>query len=288
MVKAVEFVRVYVHPSCSDHLVLPLEFVNMLEKPLPHEATLHDQTGRSWIVTITTGDERTVSGLCMKDGWRDFAGHHALAYGDFLLFGYDGESDFSVSVFASDGFKKHSGIPTDCFSHPVKEEPDVEPENVPDTSKPDLGGRNSFGTPVIGTSQAQTGEMTPVPVIKCEEFELGEADYILLKPETCGFTGTHGDTGGISKAFLKAHGIQLEPKIELCDQEGEKWPVKVYSAGRHTSFTSGWSEFRKSHKLGTSNSCLFEFVLGVGNKCKAVHVQISGGRSRSHVKCSDA
>ncbi|KAL6180452.1 hypothetical protein ACLB2K_047115 [Fragaria x ananassa] len=43
--------------------------------------------------------ESTENGMFFQNGWECFVKDHHLELGDFLIFGYDGESKFSVTIY---------------------------------------------------------------------------------------------------------------------------------------------------------------------------------------------
>ena len=52
--------------------------------------------GHVWPVRLEKGSDNS---CFISDGWKEFAEHHSIGYGYFLVFGYEGASNFRVSVF---------------------------------------------------------------------------------------------------------------------------------------------------------------------------------------------
>jgi hypothetical protein len=65
------------------------------------------------------------------------------------------------------------------------------------------------------------------------------------------------------------------------DQNRNSWPVKInfVSDGR-IAIGTGWSTFRMKNNIKVRDQCVFEFVIGRGNTCNEMHVQILRGNAR--------
>lgn len=92
--------------------MIPPAFIDILEKPLPDEVSLLDEIGRLWYVETKTEDTEERFRVIFEKGWKIFANDQSLEFGDFLVFSYDGDSRFSVTIFAKDGIKKDLGAVT--------------------------------------------------------------------------------------------------------------------------------------------------------------------------------
>jgi hypothetical protein len=80
---------------------------------------------------------------------------------------------------------------------------------------------------------------------------------------------------------IKAFNIRLEENMVIRDQNRNQWPVKVrFRDDGRFALGRGWSDFRKENNLQVRDQCVFEFVLGRGNTCKEIHVQILRGNAR--------
>ncbi|KAL6283593.1 hypothetical protein ACE6H2_014522 [Prunus campanulata] len=74
---------------------IPPKFVkNFNVRPL-HKCALSGPSGIRWTVEL----EERGNGLFFQDGWQGFVKDHHLEDGDFLVFKYDGESKFKVTIY---------------------------------------------------------------------------------------------------------------------------------------------------------------------------------------------
>ncbi|BAT82712.1 hypothetical protein LR48_Vigan01g331500 [Vigna angularis] len=85
----------FLRTGYDQHLALPKTFSDNLKKKPPANVTLKGPSGVAWNVgIITSGDT-----LYFACGWEQFVKDHCLKENDFLVFKYNGESQFDVLVF---------------------------------------------------------------------------------------------------------------------------------------------------------------------------------------------
>ncbi|KAL0863261.1 hypothetical protein Bca101_042379 [Brassica carinata] len=139
-------------------------------------------------------------------------------------------------------------------------------------------GHSRFDVTIYG-KDGYPREMSWVPEKKHREFE--EPVY---KPQNPHFV--RNITPGslrlleIPTTFLKANGIELEDgqNIELCDENGKKWPLKIEKHDRgHVFSYDSWLCFCESHILRNPNKCLFEFIVSCDGTCDQILVRIFRG-----------
>ncbi|CAN8251379.1 unnamed protein product [Cochlearia groenlandica] len=285
--KDLHFFKVFLPEFSSRELVIPPAFIGMLEKPLPNEVSLLDEIGRLWSVESKTEDRVRVS---FKKGWELIAKDLSLEFGDFLVFRYDAVSRFFVAVFAKDGCKKDlrtsrsrvsvDNEPVRNIIKPirvsVKEEPnvtvDIEPEKVPTIkTKPEqhyVHTRTKLNRP-----RDPCGISSWVPEKK---------HRVIKEPKNPHFVRNITQRAlchlEIPTTFLKSNCIVMEEDVELCDENGKKWPLKIVSHDRGFKFSKdSWLTFCKNHVLTKPNKCLFEFIVGSNGICKEIQVCIISG-----------
>ncbi|XP_044970658.1 B3 domain-containing protein Os11g0197600-like isoform X1 [Hordeum vulgare subsp. vulgare] len=89
-----QFFRVFMSDSFMEHVTIPLGFHKYLEE-CTGMVSLRGPSGNKWSVELTK-----ISGeLCFARGWKEFLYDHRVRYGYLLVFRYDGQSQFSVTVF---------------------------------------------------------------------------------------------------------------------------------------------------------------------------------------------
>jgi len=79
---------------------LPKTFSDNLKKKLPENVTLKGPSGVEWNVGLETRDNT----VYFVDGWHQFARDHSLKENDFLVFKFNGESNFNVLIFQGESF----------------------------------------------------------------------------------------------------------------------------------------------------------------------------------------
>eukprot|EP00268_Persea_americana_P046921 TRINITY_DN4852_c0_g1_i2.p1 TRINITY_DN4852_c0_g1~~TRINITY_DN4852_c0_g1_i2.p1 ORF type:complete len:192 (-),score=40.09 TRINITY_DN4852_c0_g1_i2:353-928(-) len=89
-------------PGFSEKLSLPPAFLKHLMGEKRHKAILKSPLGISWHVKVCGGKACKWFG----DGWFDFVQGHGLQIGECLVFRYDGDMVFYVTVFESSACEK--------------------------------------------------------------------------------------------------------------------------------------------------------------------------------------
>lgn len=81
--------------TCSDVQGIPEDFVCKYGKDLSNPVCFKLPCGSEWEVGLT----RYNGEVWFKKGWPDFSKFYSLGYNDMLVFGYEGNSRFQVSIF---------------------------------------------------------------------------------------------------------------------------------------------------------------------------------------------
>ncbi|XP_073134230.1 B3 domain-containing protein Os01g0723500-like isoform X2 [Henckelia pumila] len=105
-IKRPYFLRGFAPSTCSERLNIPCSFIKHMEGRASGTTTLVGPSGNNWYAElILIGD-----GLFFSDGWEAFASDHFLEQGDFLVFGYDGDLQFTVLVFDQSMCEKEAAL----------------------------------------------------------------------------------------------------------------------------------------------------------------------------------
>lgn len=81
---------------------IPPAFVKEFRGNIPNEVILRDVRGKHCHV----GLEKVERDVLIKNGWQEFVRDHSVALGDFLVFSYNGNALFDVSIFGRSGCRK--------------------------------------------------------------------------------------------------------------------------------------------------------------------------------------
>uniref|UniRef100_A0A453LW52 TF-B3 domain-containing protein n=3 Tax=Aegilops tauschii subsp. strangulata TaxID=200361 RepID=A0A453LW52_AEGTS len=149
------FFRALISNSFMEHVTIPAGFHKYLED-CTGMVSLRGPSGNKWPVELAK-----ISGeLCFARGWKEFLSDHRVGYGYLLVFRYDGQSQFSVTVFLPSSCE----APYASLAQPQHKDIDVAREeekglistNVDDTV-PQEDARS--GTSVDGTPQNEASEV---------------------------------------------------------------------------------------------------------------------------------
>lgn len=89
----------------EQQLALPKTFSDNLKKKLPENVSLKSPSGVVWSIGLTTRDDT----LYFAHGWEQFVKDNFLKEKDFLVFKYNGESQFDVLIFDGGSFCEKAG-----------------------------------------------------------------------------------------------------------------------------------------------------------------------------------
>ncbi|TVU25393.1 hypothetical protein EJB05_27888, partial [Eragrostis curvula] len=100
------FFKVFFPKKSGENLMIPPPFYQYLEEEPNRWISLKGPSGNSWQVMLTSGSK----GLAFMQGWKEFVMDHFLNWGHFLVFTYDGCSEFSVIVLCPSGIDDKSAL----------------------------------------------------------------------------------------------------------------------------------------------------------------------------------
>ncbi|CAN6300635.1 unnamed protein product [Urochloa humidicola] len=89
-----------------EKLRIPPAFNKLLENEYLGEVSLRGPSGNTWHAKLVQDSE----GFYFTHGWNEFFIDHSINLGDFLFFGYDGQSQFSIRIFDLTGCEKQSAF----------------------------------------------------------------------------------------------------------------------------------------------------------------------------------
>ncbi|TVU26284.1 hypothetical protein EJB05_28823 [Eragrostis curvula] len=107
------FFKVFFPHQSGERLKIPQPFCEYLKEEPNRPVSLKGPSGNTWQVMLTSVEE----GLGFTQGWKEFVGDHSLQQGHFLVFTYDGHSEFSVVVLSNSGVEDKSALD----AHPSEE-----------------------------------------------------------------------------------------------------------------------------------------------------------------------
>ncbi|TVU26286.1 hypothetical protein EJB05_28825, partial [Eragrostis curvula] len=100
------FFKVFLPHQSGERLEIPQPFYKYLKEEPNRPVSLKGRSGNTWKVMLTSVEE----GLGFTKGWKEFVGDHSLQEGHFLVFTYDGHSEFSVLVLNKSGVEDESAL----------------------------------------------------------------------------------------------------------------------------------------------------------------------------------
>ncbi|KAG5241619.1 B3 domain-containing protein [Salix suchowensis] len=275
-----EFFKVYLSDLSSRQLSLPPAFgiqFNGKDEALPKNATLKDGNTKIWQVGLVKREGFWV----INDGWKEFACYHSLVDGDFLIFKYDGISEFEVELYCNNGLKKEGrGIEKKPSIH-VKEEQETEEDFIGRRPSSGCKQNDSVIDPRITRSQGLFGKSGPksseTKIVKLGECKGSKAPSSVPRevPRFVINITQYTRYARIPNKFMREHNIEVPKEIKLRNESGKLWPVQInlWDSG-YTVLKNGFSEFCRANKVVPKDQCALTFICSKGNLCKVIQVQV--------------
>ncbi|XVF59515.1 hypothetical protein PTKIN_Ptkin07bG0282100 [Pterospermum kingtungense] len=94
--KSPHFFKIILHDTLRNgKLMIPTKFVRKYGNGMSSPIFLNVPTGAIWKVELTKSDGK----VWLDSGWQQFSNHYSLEFGHFLVFRYEGNSNFHVLIF---------------------------------------------------------------------------------------------------------------------------------------------------------------------------------------------
>ncbi|XP_073044878.1 B3 domain-containing protein REM9-like [Primulina eburnea] len=234
------FYKLLVTPDFDSQLRLPPQFVKDHAEILPKKATIRIESGESWIVKI----ERVGQHRFFTEGWEKFSRDVDLEFKQFMLFWFDGESGFRVSVYGMSGCERELSVLNTRGGSENSEHGDGQEDF---TAKSESGDEDDANIDEERGFRARKQWRFRAELKKHHETELE----------------VPGD-------FAKGTGIAENGRIFLLTHpKSKKWPVFV-TTRRHDkdqsfAMTVGWNDFLVGSKMRIGSMILFEFLSNKDN-----------------------
>ncbi|CAD6254352.1 unnamed protein product [Miscanthus lutarioriparius] len=164
-----QFFKVFFPEQSGERLKIPPMFHQHLKEQPTGPVSLKGPSGKKWQATIASESEV----WSFEQGWKEFVTDHSLKKGYFLVFTYDGPSQFSVAVFSPSGIIDPAAMdakPTNEVVVKIEEDEGVQGDM-------DAGGASEVsilpteeGNAVTGRrTRAMRGGATEIPPLPTEE-----------------------------------------------------------------------------------------------------------------------
>ncbi|KAH7658585.1 B3 DNA binding domain-containing protein [Dioscorea alata] len=96
------FFKIFLPNLAANRLLIPPKFVQHLRHESKGMVHLKGPTGKIWNVELVEDGKE----MAFEKGWKEFVADHSIVLGDFLLFGYEGSSCFTVLVYEKTACQK--------------------------------------------------------------------------------------------------------------------------------------------------------------------------------------
>ncbi|XP_071724891.1 B3 domain-containing transcription factor VRN1-like [Rutidosis leptorrhynchoides] len=93
------FLKIILHDTVNQRkIMIPVMFVRKYGSDLSSPVVLKVPTGAEWKVGFEKSDHGEI---WLQSGFFEFMEHYSIVYGHLLVFKYDGNSKFSITIYDS-------------------------------------------------------------------------------------------------------------------------------------------------------------------------------------------
>ncbi|XP_077219603.1 B3 domain-containing protein REM10-like [Tasmannia lanceolata] len=233
-----------IFPEYFKRISIPNAFHRYLVGEKSDIAILKSPRGDSWPVKV----KGSIDGVFFEDGWGDFVAVHGLCSGDILVFRYEGNMVFDVSVFDKTACEKRYEKEMEKQGE-SKPEIHVEAAKVPQSGGQKVGFEGSRRYKPKGPHFVVTMNYTNLKY------------YFMFIPRE--FAVANRRLFPVTKSY------QEKKQITLTDPKGRSFLVAIShrrsprrnpSNNVDTLFSRGWRSFADSNNLEIGDECIFELM----------------------------
>ncbi|KAI3500532.1 hypothetical protein L1887_36354 [Cichorium endivia] len=216
-----QFFKLYMPAHCSTLLRIPSAFLKYFGDFIPFRFTLITSEN-SWVVDMNKIDDD----IYFKTGWEKFVKDNSLEFGDFLIFYYNGGSNFYVSISGKNNCLKETKIANNM----IETQPPVPP-------------------PIQETEKDETGKLNQVSNTRNQ-----------IEDSKFSFETTIQPSYMRNKYMVFRDGVKEFRSMAKIQHLGRTWSVKVVDGGDRVRLTNGWNLFAMENCLGLGDVCCFKVI----------------------------
>ncbi|XP_042495566.1 B3 domain-containing protein Os01g0723500-like [Macadamia integrifolia] len=244
-------------PGFCTRLRIPPDFVKHISPEAYELATLEDSTGSQWPIKLS----KTTEGTYLEDGWQDFVKDHSIDEYNFLLFGYDRNTCFSVNIFDKSACETSDSVLQASKYDPGKHLPSRKPKRLKKVRREEveLTDKPCSKTKCSSSRRRPATEEEKAEVLKeAESFTSKFPCFLKCLNASNVYRGFYLS---IPSNFARTHlHIQQKGEVTLRNREGQTWRVNIIKFRRKTALCAGWPAFVHANQLEEADICIFELV----------------------------
>ncbi|KAK7818810.1 b3 domain-containing transcription factor vrn1 [Quercus suber] len=250
---------------------IPEKFVSEFGDELSSVAKLTIPYGHIWHVGLEKSDKN----IWFGDGWQDFVEYHSICYGYFLVFRYEGNSNFHVLVFDKTATEIQYPLSKNCK---LEDQVDImklgdaiismhdklDENEISDSDE--LLTKHEVREKFLKKRFSGTSSREKFKMSRGRERALQAAR--MLKPKNPSFIGVLRPN--YMQRYIMYVPVQFavkylrQPKIvKLQTSNGKQWPAKCILRDRASSAMNigrGWTVFSRDNNLEEGDVCVFELI----------------------------
>ncbi|XP_074335332.1 B3 domain-containing transcription factor VRN1-like isoform X2 [Apium graveolens] len=248
-------------------LLFPKKFVTIFGKNLKDSVSLTTPSGSQWLVEL----KRHKGEVWLQNGWPEFAKFYSICFGYLLVFKYNGDSNFRVSIF------EPSALEIDYPVNFVKSTPEKKrvleiddfssSESSDNVLRPCKKTRTKAPSSKASSKPRQEKEKTGNEVAKYRALALANAfqsknPFFIHVMKESHLVGGGWPNVYIPKNFKEAHKNWKTNDQLILHFAEESWVVycNLNIKCGQCRISRGWTIFARDNSLSVGDVCVFELI----------------------------
>ncbi|XP_047055703.1 putative B3 domain-containing protein Os03g0621600 isoform X2 [Lolium rigidum] len=255
-------------------MTIPAKFAARFKGKISGTIKLEARSGSICDIAVKTCGDKMI----LQSGWEKFVNEHDLGKGDFLVFRYNGDSQFKVGIFDLSGcekasscvsmnnprraktgkssYEQHSRKSVDYTMEKRSSSTPSEEQGDASSSQDDFSS-NNVPPYVVGSYLTQVQEDKVKEIVQAINSDIPIHVTVMFKSHVnrhkCGFE------------FLKRFGDKYLPQekqrvlLQLCGERWKMW-LNAATASRGRRLMHGWRQFVMDNDLQIGDICLFDLL----------------------------
>nr|DAD42502.1 TPA_asm: hypothetical protein HUJ06_000732 [Nelumbo nucifera] len=273
-----EFFKVIIGDQIMLKMRIPPAFVKHVSEKSSERVTLECPGGDIWHAKLS----RRADGMFIEDGWEKFLRDQSLGDEEFLVFRYNGDLHFSVTIFdksacwREDSFEVNN--PSQVANHPGSNPSMSFETNKHGTAEKPRRNRflglqnpnqeNNIQSSSISCLFHDTGQRKSSPnsvkhyeIARSKEWEAAftfkKPYFIVEMKEHCVDKPFYVT---IPSSFVRSYIPYKKVKMVLQTDNNKRWPVSFSKFATRSCICGGWAKFCLDSNLRKGDYCAFELV----------------------------
>ncbi|XP_050211902.1 B3 domain-containing transcription factor VRN1-like [Mercurialis annua] len=257
-----------------DHrnLYIPRKFVRLYGNNLPNSIVLKVPSGAKWKIELTKCDGE----IWFQNGWQEFVKYYSIAYGSFLVFQFNLNSEFNVTIFDTSTLEidypldiasrnnaevnltkeirqeTESDVSVEILNHKIRKSPILFPQPPNKKIKLEMSTGNR--------AKSLTPQEKAEAIKRAASNFNSENPYFMVAMQPTFLHCGNNYRLTLPASFVKNFFNKPQGSATLSTADGNLWSVEYKCYASSAYIGQGWRKFAIGNSLEIGDVCVFELI----------------------------